>query len=104
MPAEALDLLLAKLAHRARIVSVEEVGNEVIEKARRLAKSFDIDDYPFIAVALRYNAIIWTNDKELIRHGLISGEYIAIDTQLIEKLLVGENLLNPVQELRRKYL
>ena len=103
MPAEALDLLLAKLARRARIVGVEDVDAETIKRARRLAESFDLDDYPFIAVAMEHDAIIWANDKELIRHGLMSGEYIAVDTHAIEKLLGGENLANLLRELKKKY-
>lgn len=62
------------------------------------------NDYPFIAVAMSHNAIIWTNDKELIRHGLVSGEYIAVDTWAIEKLIGGEKLANLLEKLKEKHL
>jgi predicted nucleic acid-binding protein len=103
VPREALDLLLAKLSRRARVVRVKDVDKETTEHARRIAEEFDPDDYPFIAVSIEYNAPIWTNDKELIRHGLTCGEYLAIDTWAIEKLLEGRSMAKLLQELRRKY-
>ncbi len=104
VPGEALDLLLAKLARRVRVITVEEVDEGILERARRVAKSFDLDDYPFIAAAMSCNAIIWTNDKDLIRQGLVSGEYIAVDTWAVEKLLGGEKLANLLGKLKEKYL
>ena len=104
VPEEALNLLLTKLIERAHVVSMKDVDDEIRERAIRIAENFDIDDYLFIAVAIKYNAIIWTNDKKLIRHGLTSGEYIAVDTWGLRRLLSGEELATVLEKLRRKYL
>ena len=103
VPEEALDLLLEKLYRKIRVVSVKEVSERTLQQALKIAGGFDPDDYPFIAVSLRFDAPIWTNDKNLIKHGLESKEYTAIDTWAVEKLLEGKNLVKILQELKRKY-
>ncbi len=103
VPEEALDLLLEKLSTKIRVVSVEEVSERTLQQALKIAGGFDPDDYPFIAVSLGFDAPIWTNDKNLIKHGLESKEYTAIDTWAVEKLLEGKNLVKILQELKRKY-
>ena len=72
--------------------------------AKKIASEFDIDDFPFIALALKLNVPIWTNDKKLIVHGLKSGIYLAMDTQAVEKLIQGKSLEEVKQELIKKYL
>ena len=101
---KAIDLLLSKIPKKSRIIGSEELSKETLHKARRLAEAFDIDDYPFIAVAIEHNAIIWTNDKELIKYALMSNEYLAIDTPALERLLKGEELVKVLQTLREKYI
>jgi len=101
---KAIDLVISKISRKARVIGARELGREVLSKARRLAEGFDIDDYPFIAVAIEYNAVIWTNDKEFIKHALISNEYLAIDTPALERLLKGEELTKVLQALKEKYL
>ncbi len=101
---KAIDLVISKISKKARIIEARELDRNTLSKARRLAESFDIDDYPFIAVAIEYNAVIWTNDKEFIKHALISSEYIAIDTPALERLLKGEELAKILQTLKEKYL
>ncbi len=104
VPPEAIDLVISKISKKARVVGTREIDREVLIKARRLAEGFDIDDYPFIAVAIEYNAIVWTNDKEFIKHALISNEYLAIDTLALERLLKGEELSKVLKTLKEKYL
>lgn len=53
------------------------------EEAKRIASEFDIDDWPFIALALRFKIPVWTNDKEIVRHSLKTSEYQAINTSAI---------------------
>ena len=60
--------------------------------AKKIADEFDPDDFPFIALALKLNAPIWTNDKNLIVYGLKSGAYLAVDTKVVEKLIRGKSL------------
>jgi len=104
VPPKAIDFIISKISKKAKIIGARELDRKVLNKARRLVEAFDIDDHPFIAVAIECNAIIWTNDKELIKHVLISGEYLATDTQALERLLKGEELTKVLQALKEKYL
>ena len=101
---KAIDFILSKISRRVRIIGASEINRETLHKARRLAGDFDIDDYPFIAVAIEYNAIIWTNDKELIKYALISNEYLAVDTSALEELLKGKELAKILRAMREKYV
>lgn len=101
---KAVDLILSKLSKKARIIGAKELSKEVLTKARRLAESFDPDDYPFIAVAMEHNVPLWTNDKKLIKHALTSNEYLAIDTPALENLLKGEEPTKIRRALKEKYL
>jgi len=100
---QAIDFILFKIAKKSRIIGVRELSQENLREARRLAEAFDIDDYPFIAIAIEYDAIIWTNDKELIKHSLISNKYIAVDTPTLERLLKGEDMAKTLQRIKEKY-
>jgi predicted nucleic acid-binding protein len=40
----------------------------LLQIAKEIASKFDIDDYPLIALALKLNIPIWTNDKGMIKH------------------------------------
>ena len=75
-----------------------------IQVVKKVADDFDPDDFPFIALALKLNAPIWTNDKKLIVHGLKSGAYLAMDTHAVEKLIQGKSLEEIRQELNERYL
>ncbi len=55
-----------------------------IQEAYEIAKDFDPKDTSFIALALKLNVPIWTNDKAMINYGLKSGKYLALDTQAVE--------------------
>ncbi len=101
---KSLDFVISRISKKARIIQLSELSGEILDKARSPAKEFDIDDYPFIAVAIEYDAIIWTNDKKLIEHALSRGEYLAIDTSSLERLLRGEELSNVMQSMKDKYL
>ncbi len=101
---KAIDFILSKISRRVRIIGASELSRETLHKARRLAGDFDIDDYPFIAVAIEYNAIIWTNDKELIKYALMSNEYLAVDTPALEELLKGRELAKILQTMKEKYV
>jgi len=74
-----------------------------MDEAREIAEEFDYNDYPFIALALKLDAPIWTNDKEIIKHGLKTGKYLALDTQEVEELLRGKNLDEIKDDLKRRF-
>lgn len=79
-------------------------NKHAIDEAKRIASSFDPDDYPFIALALELNAIIWTNDKALISCSLKTNRFLAIDTQSLENLLKGKSIDYIKNELKKKRL
>jgi len=60
--------------------------NEISE-AYSVAKQFDEKDTPFVALALKLKAPIWTEDKKMIIYGLRSGKYLALDTKAVEELI-----------------
>ena len=74
-----------------------------IERAKRIATMFDPDDWPFIALALQYNAPVWTNDREMIRHSLETGRYKAVDTRALEMLLEEKSWRKIEEYLKTKY-
>jgi len=82
----------------------KEFYEDKVQEAYDIAKNFDPEDTPFIALALKLNVPIWTNDKKLIEFGLKTGKYIALDTQAVEDLLKEESMDEVVEKLRRRYL
>ena len=89
VPEEFFHLMMDELKRKLIVVKAEELAS-YRDEAVRIAQEFDIDDWPFVAVALRLGIPIWTNDKALIRHSLRSSRYLAIDTVTLLKVLRGE--------------
>jgi len=81
-----------------------DLYKDVEKLAKEIAKEFDIDDYPFIALALKLNIPIWTNDKKMIEYGLKTGKYLALDSESLEDLLKGKGIDKIKQKLKKKYL
>ena len=82
----------------------EVIPQSVKEEAKRLVAGVDPDDWPFVALAVFLGIPLWTGDKGLIRLGLETGEYIAVDTEGVELLLRGEPLDSVLERMRGKYL
>lgn len=59
---EALNLLLKQI----EIVQIEKY-NEKEQEAKKLCKARDESDWPFAALALKYNLSIWTSDPDLLK-------------------------------------
>ncbi len=76
-------------------------------RAKGIAQLFDPDDWPFIALAMKINKPIWTNDTDLIKYSLITCKYLALDTTVLLKILRGEIKLSDEyrikKELRERY-
>lgn len=100
----AFDLILFKAKLKLKSIGFSAEDEKYIQMAKKIANEFDPDDFPFIALALKLNAPIWTNDKKLIIHGLKSEAYLAMDTQAVEKLIQGKSLEEIRQELSERYL
>jgi len=89
VPEELFRLMMDELKRKLIVVKAEELALSR-DEAMRIAQEFDIDDWPFVGVALKLRIPIWTNDKALIQHGLKSSKYLAIDTVALLKVLRGE--------------
>jgi len=94
VPGRLYRLMMSELKRKLIIVGTEEFMR-FQEEAKHIAKEFDIDDWPFIALALKLGIPIWTNDKDLIKQGVKSCKYLPVDTIVLLKSLKGEiNLAN----------
>ena len=96
------ELILPKI----NIISINEIS-EYSKEAKHIAINFDINDWPFIALALKLKLPIWTNDKDIIKYCIKSCKYLAIDTEILLKALRKEIDLNNwktvKEELKKKY-
>ena len=99
-------LLKELIIPKINIISINEI-TEYNKEAKHIAVNFDIDDWPFIASALKLKLPIWTNDKDMIRYSIESCKYLAIDTETLLKALRKEMNLNSwrtvKEELKKKY-
>ena len=77
-----------------------EIYEDKIPEAYNIAKHFDEKDTPFIALALKLNIPIWTNDKKIIKCGLKTGKYLALDLEALEDLQ-GTTIDEIKQKLKR---
>lgn len=82
----------------------KEFYEDKIQEAYEIAKNFDPEDTPFIALALKLNIPVWTNDRQMIVYGLKSGRYLAIDTKAVEELLEGKSLEDVKKGLEKRFL
>ena len=96
------DVLLKKAEKIIKVVEMKEVRNYVRE-AKEIAKQFDEKDVPFIALALKLNVPIWTNDKRMIEFGLKTGKYLALDTEAVEELIKGASLDEVRRGLKKRH-
>ncbi len=81
----------------------QEFYLDKIREAYEIARNFDEDDTPFIALALKLNIPVWTNDKDFIIYGLRSGKFLALDTDAVEELLKSKSLDEVKENLRKRY-
>jgi len=98
----AFDLILLKAKKRLKSVEFSAEDRECIRTAKKIAEEFDPDDFPFIALSLKLNAPIWTNDKKLIEFSLKTKKYTALDTQAIEDILSGKDMKVVLEELKKR--
>ena len=76
-----------------------ELYEDKLRDAYTIARTFDPKDTPFIALSLKLNVPIWTEDKDIIKYGIQTQRYVALDTVAIEKLLSGRSLKDVLQDL-----
>ena len=97
-------LLLRKLIKDT--TTLVDLRQPYISRAKRIASRFDPDDWPFIALALQEDAVLWTNDGEIIREAVRGGyrEYVAVDTIGLQMLLEGESGREVLEAMKARYL
>ena len=99
---ETLLTLLQKLVSDR--INLETPRKTSATQARKIASRFDPDDWPFIALALQHRAPLLTNDKDMLRNALKTGEFKAVDTRGVEMLLEGRSWHEVEEEMRKRYL
>ncbi len=62
------ELLLLKVKMKTKSIGFSLDDKSLLQIAKEIASKFDIDNYPLIALALKLNIPIWTNDKGMIKH------------------------------------
>ena len=68
------------------VVEGEEVL-DVVEEAYEIARGFDPDDWPVIALALKLGVPIWTNDKKIVEASRSTKRFRAITTRELLEIL-----------------
>ncbi|MEB3861609.1 MAG: PIN domain-containing protein [Desulfurococcales archaeon] len=101
IPRERIKGLLEDL--KGELITPTGLQDAYIKTAKEIAGEFDSDDWPFIALALQYNAPVWTNDREMIRHSLETRRYKALDTRALEMLLEGKSWRQIEEYLKERY-
>ncbi len=77
---------------------------EKLRDAYTISREFDEGDTPFIALAMKLNSPIWTNDKNMIVYGINTGKYIAMDSKAIVELINGKSLREIMEFLKSRYV
>ena len=101
IPRSQLHTLLEEI--RREVVTEVMPEKPYVERAKEISREFDPDDWPFIALALQYNAPIWTNDKNMIRTALKTRSFRAVDTRGVEMLLEGKPWREVEEYLAKRY-
>ena len=83
---EELELIVLDVMRRLIIVP-KALYLDKWDEALKIARQFDVKDTPFIALALKLNIPVWTNDSKMIEFGLKTGKYLALDTEAVEELV-----------------
>ncbi|MCE4599195.1 MAG: PIN domain-containing protein [Desulfurococcales archaeon] len=83
----------------------EQIPPGVRERAKRLVKDVDPDDWPFVALSMHLGIPLWTGDKELIKLAVRTEfqHFKALDTRGVEMLLEGKPWSEVEEYLRREY-
>ncbi len=101
---QAYGFILNKAVSKLILIKFSPKDEENLRIAKCIAENFDVDDYPFIALALKLGIPIWTNDKEMIAYSLKSKRYLALDTKAVEELIRGKSLDEIKGDLKKRYL
>jgi len=92
---EAKVMLAFMLVH----IVPRELYEDRLREAYTIAREFDPKDTPFIALTLKLNVPIWTEDRDIIKYGIQTRRYVALDTAAIEKLLSGKGIEDVLRDL-----
>ena len=89
-----------------KYITETDPREEYLDKAKEIAGRFDVKDAPFIALAIQENAVLWTNDREILREAVRGDyrEYIAVDTKGLQMLLEGIDRKEVLRAVKKRYL
>ena len=83
------DQLLTQCCKNGTIISVSSIPTSTFELAAKLTQKTDLNDAPFVAVSLAYNALIWTGDIKLNRGLKRVGFNNIISTKELKDIIKG---------------
>lgn len=83
------DQLLTQCCKNATIIPVSAIPTSTFELAANLTQKTDLNDAPFVAVSLAYNALIWTGDIKLNRGLKRIGFNYIISTKELKDIIKG---------------
>ena len=81
-----IDILLLELYKKVIIVHKSFYQNK-LKEAFQICKNFDEKDTPFVALALKLNLPIWTNDKKMLSYADKTNKFMTISTKELVKML-----------------
>jgi len=61
---QVFSILKETILSKVRLCDISEY-KEYLDLAMKICAKFDVEDSPFIALALKYNSPIWSNDSDL---------------------------------------
>jgi len=79
-----------------------EFYEEKLKEAYAIAEKFDPKGTPFIALALKLNIPVWTEDKDLVKNSFQTRKYVALDTIAVEEILLGKTTEEALQNLMKR--
>lgn len=86
---EVIETIFSQITGRIIEIDIEK---KYLREALKIAEEFDEKDAPFIALALKLNIPLWTNDKGLLKYSFISKKYVAVDTIALKEIISGKDV------------
>jgi len=83
---DILSILEEYILPKIKLCDLSEY-REYLSSAVKICEKFDVEDAPFVALALKYNCPIWSNDEDLKKE------------QKIVKVLTTREIINSIEEL-----
>ena len=86
---EALHKTFTEITRTLFLINIMELDESSLSEAARLIKGLDKDDYSFVAIAIYFNALLWTGDLKLYRGLRRKGFNNIITTKELKEIIKG---------------